>query len=153
MTLPHLRIVVSPSSGDLEVALDHQPYDVAGDVRSRGRDAVPGVVDEVVGAFGRPIRVDIVDEGSTYTDIIVPPTTTTAPPELDAARSVADGEVAGIGFSPREQVAVAVVVAHLDADAQGHARLRLPAALLADRCGQVVLLGHDSHTVVLDGTT
>jgi hypothetical protein len=60
------------------------------------------------------------------------------------------GEVGGAGFLPDEPVAVAVVVAHQVAGADGTARLRLPPALLADRPGVVFLLGRTSGTVAMN---
>ena len=65
--------------------------------------------------------------------------------------SASTSEVSGDGFLPDEEVAVAVVVAHQLANADGIARLRLPPALLAGRPGVVVLVGQSSGTIAVSG--
>jgi hypothetical protein len=149
--LPHLRITILPDEA-IAATLDHQPYEVRPDLAERGRQAVPVLVQELADEMRCPVRVDVADGGSTYADIVAPGDSGLRGAEPVAVKELAEREVSGTGFTPQEQVAVAVVVAHLDADIRGRASLRLPPALLAGRCGEVVLLGHDSRTVVVGGT-
>ena len=101
-----------------------------------------------------PVKVEIreLDE-SIFTDFITPePQFLTQPQKtMPASDSVLPGEVTGRGFLPDEQVAVAVVVAHQVAKADGTARLRLPTALLAGRPGVVILVGQSSGTIAISG--
>lgn len=82
-----------------------------------------------------------------------------AQPQVPGGRSVsvfadattAIGHVSGAGFTPHEEVAVAVVVAHQIAGADGTTRLRLPPALLAAHPGLIVLLGRSSGAITVSG--
>ena len=97
------------------------------------------------------MRVEVHEaDGTVFTDIATP--TAERPPRMggeSTQSSLFPGEIGGGGFLPGEEVAVAVVVAHRVAGADGTARLRLPPALLADRPGVVFLLGCTSGTVAV----
>lgn len=155
--LPHVRVEVDHDAG-LVVTVDQQPYAIPAGWADLGRQAVPRIVEEITTRLATPIRIEVADAGSTYTDIVTPNDHSIQQPSPGAAPAseaaiTLSGDVAGGGFSPNEPVAIAVVVAHRCADANGFARLRLPPALLTNRPGLVVLLGQNSGTVAVSGGT
>jgi hypothetical protein len=154
IVLPCVEIEVT-GDGSLGVTLDNEPYDVPGDWSRLGRAAVGRIVDDITTRLGCPVRVEVTEtDGSSFTDIAMPGEQTPSVGSSMVRDTVSSSayQVAGDGFVPDEQVAVAVVVAHQTARADGTARLRLPPALLAGRPGGVVLLGRLSGTVaVSDG--
>jgi len=157
VVLPHVRVEVG-SHGELAVAVDREPYDIPREWALLGRRAVWRILDAILAHLASPVRVEVIDGGSTFTDIVTPSRRPTANPTPAPWPSVASpyafiGEVLGTGFAPDEQVAVAVVVAHQAADDHGVARLRLPPAVLATRPGLVVLLGTTSGNLALSGGT
>ena len=106
----------------------------------------------IAGDLGTAVRVEVREEDkSTFTDIVTPerPKLRMIKPEREATTTI--GEVAGGGFLPDEEVAVAVVVAHQVASDDGTARLRLPPALLEAHPGLVVFMGKRSGTVLVSG--
>jgi hypothetical protein len=88
-------------------------------------------------------------DGVTFTDIVTPSVPPARPLGRFKAATTSVGEVTGDGFTPNEDVAVAVVVAHQVANNDGTTRLRLPPALLAAHPGLVVLMGQTSGTVTV----
>ncbi len=103
-------------------------------------------------------------DGSAFTDVIraadhTRSGTPGAPSEDDrVTRAKRDGtrrpdqiEVTGTGFMPGEDVAVAVIISHIDATTTGHARTLLDRdrirPLLSHRGGEIVLLGRISGTI------
>ena len=150
VVLPLVQIEVR-SDSRLEVSIDREQYDVPDTWTRLGRGAVRQVVGDITGRLGCPVRVEVTEsDGSVFTDIVAP--------LGQAQRAINDApgtdtsfEVTGDGFVPEEQVAVAVIVAHQTADADGTARLRLPPALIASNPGVVVLLGRTSGTVAVSG--
>lgn len=115
--------------------------------RSRTRGDLRAVIDEITADLGAPVRVEVREaDGSTYADIATPPES--------PARAAAEPSpippspaLAGAGFQPGEEVALAYVVVRQTADAAGNAALNLPPALLAATRGGLVLLGMSSRTV------
>ena len=100
------------------------------------------------GAFVERVRrVEVREaDGSTYVDVATPTESSgTAPAEPAPAPSTP--ALAGAGFQPREEVALAYVVVRQNADAEGNASLNLPPALLASTRSGLVLLGMSSGTV------
>lgn len=155
--MPHVRVEVGQDAG-LVVTVDREPYDIPADWSEQGRQAVPRIVEEITTRLATPIRIEVVDAGSTFTDIVTPHDRSIEKPSRGATTASEAStplmcDVAGGGFSPDEPVAIAVVVAHWCADANGVARLRLPQALLAARPGLVVLLGQTSGAVAVSGGT
>lgn len=147
VVLPLLQIDVG--DGQLHVSLDREPYDVPDTWTHLGRGAVQRVVDDIAARLSCPIRVQVTEtDGSVFTDIVTP---RRAPPECaepePRVRDSSPAEVIADGFAPHEEVAVAVIVAHQSANADGTARFRLPPALLANRSAAVVLIGRTSGTV------
>jgi hypothetical protein len=146
VVLPVVRVTVD-SDGLLQVAIDHEPYDVPEVPARRSRDALRSIVDDITRRLG-PVRVEVTEsDGAVFTDIATPPDP--SPCETGPARpsNLGPGELTGTGFLPEEEVAVAVIVAHQPARADGTARLRLPPTVLAGQQGRVVLLGRVSGTV------
>lgn len=151
VVLPLLKVSVD-SDGALAVALNHEPYAAE---RSLSREDLKALVDEAARNIGTAVRVEVREsDGTSFVDIITPPRPVLDPAEAEpppSSAGAAAGEVAGQGFAPNEDIAIAVVVASQVADADGTARLRVPPALLATHPGRVVLLGESSGVVALGG--
>ena len=93
------------------------------------------------------MRVEVREaDGSTYNDIATPPGSP-APAAAEPAPTTSPPSLAGAGFQPGEEVALAYVVVRQNADADGKASLNLPPALLAATRGGLVILGMSSRTV------
>ena len=157
----HLRVpVVLPlvvvrvnKDGLLDITVDRKPYDTDGTLK---RDDLHLLLDTIADNLASPLKVEIheLDE-PVFTDFITLEPKRAAQPAKPVRTSVSTstGEVSGDGFLPDEEVAVAVVVAHQVANADGIARLRLPSALLAGRPGVVVLVGQSSGQIAVSGGT
>lgn len=112
--------------------------------QSTTRGDLRAVIDEITSELGAPVRVEIREaDGSTYADIATPPEAPAAEPRPVPSTPA----LAGAGFQPGEEVALAYVVVRQNADAEGNASLNLPPALLAATRGGLVLLGMSSRTV------
>ena len=72
-----------------------------------------------------------------------------APAAAEPSPTTSTPSLAGDGFLPGEEVALAYVIVGQNADAAGNASLNLPPALLAASRGGLVLLGTSSRTVTL----
>jgi hypothetical protein len=146
VVMPLVEVTVD-KKGYLTVTLDREPYSAEG---SLTRDDLKRVVGDIAADLGTAVRVEVHEaDKSTFTDIVTPDR-----PKLRMVRTVREasvGEVAGDGFLPNEEVAVAVVVAHQVASTDGSARLRLPPALLEAHPGLVVFMGKESGTVMISG--
>lgn len=165
VVLPSVEIDID-AHAEVAVTLDGRPYDIPDDWT--GRSAVGRVVDQITSELEEAVRVTVREaDGSVFTDVLTPTPATPAPPTASTTPSTApsagpsagpsvastgvSGEIEASGFLADEDVAVAVVVAHQIANADGTARLRLPPALLAGRPGLIVLLGRSSGTVAVSG--
>ncbi len=148
-----LVVVRVDKDGLLDVSVDREAYDTAGPLT---RDELHSLLDTIADNLASPLKVEIheLDE-SVFTDFITlePKRAAQQPKPVRSSVSSSTGEVSGDGFLPDEEVAVAVVVAHQVANADGIARLRLPPALLAGRPGVVVLVGLSSGTIAIRGGT
>lgn len=148
VVMPLVEVTVD-KKGYLTVTLDREPYSADG---SLTRDDLKRVLDDIAADLGTAVRVEVHEaDKSTFNDIVTPDR-----PKLRMVKTVREattsiGEVAGDGFLPNEEVAVAVVVAHQVASTDGSARLRLPPALLEAHPGLVVLMGKESGTVMISG--
>lgn len=143
VVLSTVRIAIE-SAGRLQVDLDGEPY--AGD-RALRRDDLRSVMDEITTSLGEAVRVELREsDGTTYTDVHTPPELL-APGGEQREPEIAMPALAGAGFHPGEQVALAYVVARRTADAEGNASINLPPALLAATRSGLVLLGLSSLTV------
>jgi hypothetical protein len=130
--------------GQLTVTVNGEPY---ADDRVLGRDDLRSVVREIATSVATAVRVKIHEsDGTTYDDYAMPPESpgpVTDEPQLPSRTPA----LAGAGFQPGEEVALAYVVVRQNADAEGNASLNLPPALLAATRGGLVLLGMTSRTV------
>lgn len=148
VVMPLVEVSVD-EEGLLAVLLDREPYSADGALQ---RDDLKRLLDGIAVDLGTPIRVEVHEaDDSTFTDIVTadrPQLRMTKPIEHPAT---AIGEVAGRGFLPNEEVAVAVVVARQVAGTDGTARLRLPPALLEAHPGLVLLMGQTSGTAMVSG--
>ena len=124
------------------------------------RESFPAILDTLAARYRTPLRVQVREaDGSTFTDIITPPRERpTARPWQAPAPVVAPPvavqpvlhQVAGSGFVPGEDVAVAIIHAHTDASPDGRARDLLTAEQAETAVtGEVVLLGRISGTLVV----
>lgn len=135
--------VAIDADGLLAVDVDGVPLDSE---QTRTRDHLRAVIDEITSDLGAPVRVEVREaDGSTFTDVATPPIT--APAAAEQPPTPPPPALAGAGFQPGEEVALAYVVVRQNADAEGNAALNLPPALLAATRGGLVLLGMSSMTV------
>ena len=136
--------VAIDADGVMAVDVDGVPRDSE---QSRTRGDLRAVIDEITSDLGAPVRVEVREaDGSTYADIATPPESS-APAAAEPSPTPAAPALAGAGFQPGEEVALAYVVVRQNADAEGNASLNLPPALLAATRGGLVLLGMSSRTV------
>jgi hypothetical protein len=148
VVMPLVEVDVD-KKGYLAVTLDHEPYSAD---QALTRDDLKRLVDDIAADLGTAVRVEVREaDKSTFTDIVTPDR-----PKLRMVESVREattsiGEVAGDGFLPNEEIAIAVVVAHQVASTDGSASLRLPPALLEAHPGLVVFMGKRSGTVMVSG--
>jgi hypothetical protein len=136
--------VAIDADGVMAVDVDGVPRDSG---QSRTRGDLRAVIDEITSEFGAPVRVEVREaDGSTYSDIATPPESP-APAAAESSPTTSTPSLAGAGFQPGEEVALAYVVVRQNADADGKASLNLPPALLAATRGGLVILGMSSRTV------
>lgn len=143
IVLPTVRFDID-TEGRLDVKVDGQPH--ASD-RTLSRDDVRSVLREVTANLGMAVRVEVHEaDGTTYSDIETPAEGTPAD-VMEPEPETATPALAGAGFRPGEQVALAYVLARQEADANGNAGINLPPALLTATRQGLVLLGLTSLTV------
>ncbi|QSR30786.1 hypothetical protein CFI00_09830 [Nocardioides sp. S5] len=136
--------VAIDADGVLEVDVDGVPRDSE---QGKTRGDLRAVIDEITSDLGAPVRVEVREaDGSTFTDVATPPTPAPAVVEQPPTPPPPPA-LAGAGFQPGEEVALAYVVVRQNADTEGNASLNLPPALLAATRGGLVLLGMTSRTV------
>jgi len=136
------------ADGVLSVALDGEPY--AAD-RHLGRTDLGALLDEITTDLDTAVRVEIHEaDGTTYADLATPPVRQ-APGDPSLVKEPSPiprlHTLAGAGFDPGEEVALAYVVTRQPADSDGHAAINLPPALLAATRGGLVMLGLTSQKV------
>lgn len=137
-------LVAIDADGVLAVDIDGAPRDSE---QSRTRGDLRTVIDEITSELGAPVRFEVREaDGSMYADIAMPPESP-APAAVESLPTTSTPSLAGAGFQPGEEVALAYVVARQNADAEGNASLNLPPALLAATRGGLVFLGMTSRTV------
>jgi len=135
--------VAIDADGVLAVDVDGVPLDSE---QTRTRDHLRAVIDEITSDLGAPVRVEVREaDGSTFTDVATPPTP--APTGAEQPPTPPSPALAGAGFQPGEEVALAYVVIRQNADDKGNASLNLPPALIAATRGGLVLLGMTSRKV------
>lgn len=136
--------VTIDAAGVMTVDVDGVPRE---SVQGRTRGDLRPVIDEITSELGAPVRVEVREaDGSTYVDVATP-TESSGTATSGPAPAPSTPALAGAGFQPGEEVALAYVVVRQHADADGNASLNLPPALLAATRGGLVLLGMSSRTV------
>ena len=143
VVLPIVRFDID-TEGRLEVSVDGQPH---AEDRRLSREHLRSVLDEITTSLGTAVRVEVHEaDGTTYSDIETP-AVNAAQDAVEPEPETATPALAGTGFRPGEQVALAYVVARQEADADGNAAINLPPALLTATRHGLVLLGLTSLTV------
>jgi hypothetical protein len=172
--LPVITMTIS-SNGSMTVAVDGMPFDQPRYGPPWARASFAEVIDTVLHAHGSPMRVVVYEtDGTVFTDLITRPlqgpVTPSAPPQVRDGGSSAPAEplaapaalidatplieppraVCGEeGFLPGEDVALAIIVRHIKASADGSARAFLePGLCRVSAEGEVVLVGRISGTCV-----
>lgn len=131
------------TNGRLEVTVDGQP---CAEDRMLSRHDLRSVLHEITASLGTAVRVEVREaDGTTYSDIETPAEKASAVAAEPWPWAVP--ALAGTGFRPGEQVALAYVVARQRADANGNAAINLPPALLSATRHGLVFLGLASRTV------
>jgi hypothetical protein len=150
--LPHLSIVVAPDRS-LSVALDGRPYTLPSSYSGDPWAPARALAD----AVGMSIFAEVTDNGTTYGEIVTPtpPQAPTRPtgPVVATPRPGGPFTVAGDGFTPGEDVYIAVVVSTRPARPDGVAELPLPGALLGRMPGVLIMFGLDSATLIVADPT
>lgn len=160
VTVPVVEFTID-GDGSMTVTVDGVPYLPEPFAPGWRRESFPTILDTLTARYRTPLRVQVREaDGSTFTDIITPPRERPAPkpwetppastaPPLSAAHPVLH-QVAGSGFVPGEDVAVAIIHAHSDAAQDGSARALLTAEQAAAAVtGEVILLGRVSGTLTI----
>lgn len=143
IVLPTVRFDID-TDGRLEVSVDGQPHV---EDRPLTRDDLRSVLDEIIARLSTAVRVEVHEaDGRTYSDIETP-AEGTAPDAMEPEPETETPTLAGAGFRPGEQVALAYVVVRQEADAYGNAAINLPPGLLTATRHGLVLLGLTSLTV------
>ena len=162
-----VRIIVA-EDGTLSVTVDGAPYLPPEFSPPWRRSAYPHIVDAISQHTGQTLRVDVIEiDGRVITDYRTPPRPRPVIPEPAAAPAAAApqpaapaaapveavprfAQLAGSGFVPGEDVAVAVIISHTETAPNGIARALIDSRYLA-ACptGEAILVGRISGTLVL----
>ncbi|WP_336652167.1 MULTISPECIES: hypothetical protein [unclassified Leucobacter] len=163
-----VRIVVA-EDGTLSVTVDGAPYLPPEFSPPWRRSAYPHIVDAISQHTGQTLHVDVIEiDGRVITDYRTPPKPRpvsldpVAAPVVAAAQPSAPqpaapveavprfAQLAGSGFVPGEDVAVAVIISHTETAPNGIARALIDSRYLA-ACptGEAILVGRISGTLVL----
>jgi len=164
------------ADGTMTVAVDGVPLEPPRFGPPWVRSSFAAVIDSVLVDRGSPVRVLVYEaDGTVFTDLITRPLQreldpTSPPPRdespvravqgsdalIDAAPVIAPPRVVlgEDGFIPGEDVAVAIIVRHTKASADGSARVLLqPGICQVSAAGEVVLVGRISGTCVIGDLT
>lgn len=164
------------ADGTMTVAVDGAPLEPPRFGPPWVRSSFATVIDSVLEDRGPPVRVLVYEtDGTVFTDIITRPLQGELDPAspplreeppvravrgsdalIDAAPLIAPPRVVlgEDGFIPGEDVAVAIIVRHTKASADGSARALLePGICRVSAAGEVVLVGRISGTCVIGDLT
>jgi hypothetical protein len=143
VVLPVVCVRVDEAGG-LTVDLDGEPYAVQ---RTLGRHDFPDLIRTITSELHSAVRVEVTEaDGTTYTDIELPPEAPVQPPTAASEAQPAPPApgIGGAGFQPGEPVAFTYVVLEQTADDDGHASVSLPASVLRG-ARPMLLVGLESH--------
>lgn len=155
LVLPHVVVTVS-DTGLLNVRLDGQPFEPPQGAEPWTRSGFGDLLDAITHDRSLTVRVEVREsDGSVFTDIIrarKPPTPPEGEPGPATGRHAGRGrgrrgdvEVTGVGFSPNERVAVALLITHVEATSTGEVQTLVNYS--DARGGDVLLVGRASGTV------
>ncbi|GAA1989960.1 hypothetical protein [Microbacterium pumilum] len=174
--LPVIAMTVS-TDGTMAVTVDGVPCEPPRFGPPWERSSFAAVIDLVLEKRGSPVRVLVYEaDGTVFTDLVTQPLQRTLDPSAPSARRepgasslapVDDGlfDPAPLiapprvvfgedGFIPGEEIAVAIIVRHTKASADGSARALLePGVCRLSLEGEVILVGRISGTCVVAGLT
>lgn len=143
------------ADGTMTVALNGAQCNPAPSAPPWRREDFGRILDQLAEQPSSPVRVEVREaDGAVFTDIITPSTHRRPPgdpgPEAPPPTIPVLLAVRGDGFAPGEDVAIAVIVAHVDAGPDGTARGLLAAErIAASPTREVVLFGQVSGTVTV----
>lgn len=151
-----LVVITITDDGRMTVTVDGVPFEPEPFAPPWRREDFAAVLDQLTEQRRSPVRVEVREaDGSTFTDIITPTrrrrTEPEPAPEPSAERAMPElVALHGEGFVPGEDVAIAVVIAHGDADPDGAMRGLLTADQLAvSPTREVILFGRVSGTLTI----
>jgi hypothetical protein len=172
--LPVITMTIS-ADGTMTVAVDGKPFEPPRFGAPWARASFAEIIDTVLVAHGSPVRVVVHEaDGTVFTDLITRPlqgsVAPSAPPQVRDGASSAPAEPLAApaalidatpliepprvvygeaGFLPGEEVALAIIVRHIKASADGSARALLePELCRVTAEGEIVLVGRISGTCV-----
>ncbi len=168
MVVPVVEFTVN-RDGTMIVTIDGAPHTPVPFAPPWRRESFPAILDALTTRLQTPLRIHVREaDGEAFTDIITPPrtrhterptayftppsptATSTVAPVPSAATMPVVHPVAGSGFVPGEDVAVAIIHGHSDAGSDGTARALLtPEQLATSPTGEIILLGRISGTLVI----
>ena len=171
--LPVITMTIS-ADGTMTVTVDGTPFEPPRFGAPWARASFAEVIDTVLLAHGSPVRVVVHEaDGTVFTDLITRPlqgsVAPSAPPQVHGGSSAPAEPLAAPaalsdatpliepprvvcgeeGFLPGEDVALAIIVRHIKASADGSARALLePGLCRVTAEGEIVLVGRISGTCV-----
>lgn len=165
--LPIVTMTVQPNA-TLRVAVDGEPFDPPTFAPPWQRHSFAQIISEVIEQHHSPVRVVVHElDGTDYTDIVTAPLHPSSldPFELEQPPASTDGSAPAPdapdpsnllalwndeGFVPGEEVAVAVIIRHTGAGAEGAAHALIEPGLLdLSPTHEVILLGRVSGTCII----
>lgn len=170
--LPVIAMTIA-TDGTMTVTVDGVPFEPPRFGPHWGRSSFAAIIDTVLEERSSPVRVLVYEsDGTVFTDLITRPLqglfTPTGQPRItehapaartsvaaalpDAAPLIAPARVVvgEEGFLPGEEVAVAIIVRHTTASADGSARALVePGVSQLSADGEVILVGRISGTCVI----
>jgi hypothetical protein len=122
------------------------------------QDLIGHVIASIAEQHGGPVHVEICEpDGTNHTDIVTPPRPTPPDAHSQAAPDIAMKpapellELTGEGFIPGEDVAIAVILRHSSARADGRARRLVDRREAPGGITDVILFGTISGTLIRGG--
>lgn len=154
VVLPLVVIAVT-EDGRMTVSIDGTPVEPEPFAPPWRREDFARVLDQLTDMRRSPVRVEVREaDGTVFTDIITPsrrraqPEPASAPPARQTTPELV--RVHGEGFVPGEDVAIAVVIVHIDAAPDGSMHGLLTAEQLAGSpTREVILFGRSSGTLAI----
>ena len=142
VVVPVVEFTIS-ADGVMSVTVDGAPYLPQPFAPGWRRESFPAILDTLAARHRTPLRDRPAPNPGK------PPSLASVTPPMPATQSVLH-QVAGSGFVPGEDVAVAIIYAHSDASPDGTARALLTAEQAATAVtGEVILLGRVSGALAI----